>query len=229
MATLNQLSSRIAHIVNQSDNHVLKERIKDMVKDMFANRIRQSVEKHGIDDTLKLTFAVDVKLTDLSGIIEGSKTPIEITTYRSENKIPTPIRIISDAPFTNVYNYRDGKAFQYVNSITELKLRKSGRPTYLPTGGVRVYTLINNYLIITDDNDKNKSFENIHITGIFENPEEVLTYYNGEDAGDIELPLPSDMIEEIIATILKVEFNLIPKDEDIKFVANSPIVTKKDK
>lgn len=229
MATLNQLSSRIAHIINQSDNHILKERIKDMVKDMFANRIRQSVEKHGIDDTLKLTFAVDIKLTDLSTIIGGSKTPVQTDVYISENKIPTPIRIIADAPFTNVSDFRNNKTFRYVNSITELKLCQSGRPSYLPTGGVRVYTLINNYLIINCDDDKNDKFQNIHITGIFENPDEVLTYYNGEDGGDIELPLPADMIEEIIATILKVEFNLIPKDEDIKFVANSPIITKKDK
>jgi hypothetical protein len=227
MATLNQLSSRIAHIVNQSDNHVLKERIKDMVKDMFANRIRQSIEKHGIDDTLKLTFAVNVKSKGIGGIIEGSQLPVQITTYISENKIPIPVRIISDAPFTNVYDYRDGKSFQYVNSITEFKMRIKGRPTLPPTGGVRVYTLINNYLIIYGYDDG--PVQNVHITGIFENPEEVLTYYNGEDGGDIELPLPSDMIEEIIATILKVEFNLIPKDEDIKFVANSPIVTKKDK
>lgn len=229
MATLNQLSSRIAHIINQSDNHILKERIKDMVKDMFANRIRQSVEKHGIDDTLKLTFAVNIKSTDLGNIVEGSKQPVQITIYSSENKIPIPVRIISDAPFTNVYNYRDGNSFQYVNSLTEFKLRTKGRPTYLPTGGVRVYTIINNYLIIYGYDYDKGPVQNIHITGIFENPEEVLTYYNGEDGGDIELPLPSDMIEEIIATILKVEFNLVPKDEDIKFVANNPIVTKKDK
>ena len=196
---------------------------------MFANRIRQSVEKHGIDDTLKLTFAVNVKLTDLSQIVEGSKAQVETTFYISENKIPTPIRITSDAPFTNVVDFRKGLPIQYVNSIIEFKLRQGGRPTYLPTGVQRIYTLINNYLVIYGKSNNTDIIDNVHITGIFENPEEVLTYYNGEDGGDIELPLPSDMIEEIIATILKVEFNLIPKDEDIKFVASSPIVTKKDK
>ena len=45
MGTLNQYAARIANMVNQPNNHELKERVKDMIKTMFANRIRQSVEK----------------------------------------------------------------------------------------------------------------------------------------------------------------------------------------
>ena len=42
MGTLNQYAARIANMVNQPNNHELKERVKDMIKTMFANRIRQS-------------------------------------------------------------------------------------------------------------------------------------------------------------------------------------------
>ena len=61
MGTLNQYAARIANMVNQPNNHELKERFKDMIKTMFANRIRQSVEKNGIDDILKLTLIDNVE------------------------------------------------------------------------------------------------------------------------------------------------------------------------
>ena len=67
------------------------------------------------------------------------------------------------------------------------------------------------------------------ITAIFENPEEVLSYYKDIDGQDIELPLPNDMLEDIIYAILKTEFNVYPQDIDIKVNNNNQSLTQANK
>ena len=42
MATLNQLSSRIVNMIGQPDNHELRERVKDMFKNIFANLLKDT-------------------------------------------------------------------------------------------------------------------------------------------------------------------------------------------
>ena len=191
MGTLNQYAARIANMVNQPNNHELKERVKDMIKTMFANRIRQSVEKNGIDDILKLTFIAPVEELKYSDILP--------TEYRVANKI---------------------------------KLRQSGRPTCSPTGYPRAYIILNGHIIIaekvgTKDIDDRRPINEVMITGIFENPDEVLSFFKNEDGQDIELPLPNDMLESIIQEILKTEFGIYPQDLDIKTNNNNPTIAQR--
>lgn len=54
------------------------------------------------------------------------------------------------------------------------------------------------------------------IKAVWENPEEILTMFEDNDGQDIELPFPNDMIETAILELLKVEFNIMPRDNDIK-------------
>lgn len=224
MATLNQCADRIASIINQPHNHTLKERIKDMVKSLFATRIRQSVEKHGIDDILKLSFIAPVEEISLSDILPTENVLANNTKfYGTKYKVPTPIRIHNDAPFTYVGNVI-GQPYMYESSITSMIIRQSGRATSSPTGSPQSWFLLNGRIIIVNKTtSENNNFQirdtrpinEILITGIFENPEEVLSYFTESDGQDIELPIPNDIIEEIIATILKVEFNIYPVDSDI--------------
>ena len=211
MGTLNQYAARIASLVNQPDNHELKERIKDMIKTGFANRIRQSVEKHGIDDILKLTYEAEVES------VTGSTD--ELIT---KNKVATPIRIISDAPFMFVGN-TNGQAYRYENSRGAAKCRKSGRATHTPTGSNTSYFIENGFIHIIKPSDINIS--KIQITSIFENPDEVLA--TTCDGQDIELPFPNDMLENIIYEILKTEFNMYPRDIDIKVNSDTQTIGAK--
>lgn len=211
MGTLNQYAARIASLVNQPDNHELKERIKDMIKTGFANRIRQSVEKHGIDDILKLTYEVEVES------VTGSTN--ELIT---KNKVATPIRIMSDAPFMFV-GTANGQAYRYENSRGAAKCRKSGRATHTPTGSNTSYFIENGYIHIIKPNDVEIS--KIQITSIFENPDEVLA--TTCDSQDIELPFPNDMLENIIYEILKTEFNMYPRDIDIKVNSDTQTIGAK--
>ena len=214
MGTLNQYAARIASLVNQPDNHELKERIKDMIKTGFANRIRQSVEKHGIDDILKLTYEAEVES------VTGSTD--ELIT---KNKVATPIRIISDAPFMFV-GTKDGQAYRYENSRGAAKCRKSGRATHTPTGSNTSYFIENGYIHIIKPADT--TISTIQITSIFENPDEVLA--TTCDGQDVELPFPNDMLENIIYEILKTEFNMYPRDIDIKVNSDTQTIgTKQSK
>ena len=211
MGTLNEYAARIASLVNQPDNHELKERIKDMIKTGFANRIRQSVEKHGIDDILKLTYEAEVKS------ITGS-----INELITKNKVATPIRIMSDAPFMFV-GTTDGQAYRYENSRGAAKCRKSGHATHTPTGSNTSYFIENGYIHIIKPDNVNIS--KIKITSIFENPDEVIS--TTCDGQDVELPFPNDMLENIIYEILKTEFNMYPRDIDIKVNSDTQTIGAK--
>lgn len=228
MGTLNQYASRIAHLVNQPNNHVLKERIKDMIKTMFANRIRQSVEKHGIDDILKLSYTITLTGTKVKDNVDNSA---EFNNFKSENNIATPIRIENDAPFLYV-GTTDGLAYQYLNSHTALKFSQSGRVTHSPIG---YYLITNGKLLVhlKDDIHVGKTdvakgvTKDVVITAIFENPDEVLSILNSDDGQDVELPFPNDMLESIIQEILKTEFNIYPKDSDIRMNNSIPSMANK--
>ena len=178
MGTLNQYAARIANMVNQPNNHELKERVKDMIKTMFANRIRQSVEKNGIDDILKLTFIAPVEELKYSDILPTEyRVANKIRLLGTKYKVPTPVRIQSDAPFAFVGD-TVGNGYMYESSITSLKLRQSGRPTCSPTGYPRAYIILNGHIIIaekvgTKDIDDRRPINEVMITGIFENPDDV--------------------------------------------------------
>ena len=92
------------------------------------------------------------------------------------------------------------------------------------------YYLDNGYIIIdypraNGEVDNRNKLNEILITGIWENPEEVITMFDNEDGQDVELPFPNDMLENIIAEILKTEFNIFPQDKDI--VTNKPVIQTK--
>lgn len=220
MGTLNQYASRIAHLVNQPNNHVLKERIKDMIKTMFANRIRQSVEKHGIDDILKLSYSLTLTNTVT---VKENNTTTKYNGFKSSSKIATPIRIENDAPLLFV-GTKEGVPYQYVNSNSFLKFIKSGRTTHSPIGW---YLISNGELYVHLKDNSSSATKDVTITAIFENPDEVLGILNASDGQDVELPFPNDMLESIIQEILKTEFNIYPKDSDIRINNNTPPMANK--
>jgi len=60
MITLNELSSRVANILGKPTDHAIRERAKAAFKDVFAARIRQTVERGGIDSILLTTVEIPV-------------------------------------------------------------------------------------------------------------------------------------------------------------------------
>lgn len=214
--TLNQIAERICLIINQPSNHILKERIKDVAKGLFANRLMLIIQQQGISEFFKLSFTAELEEKNIHTLIPSYLTNSD-RVVATINKIPIPVNFRNDAPFTSVTTL-DGRSIKYINSNLH------NRYTHLlfPIGDLLEYKIINNYLIlshvqrneiISDDN----VITDIIIESIWENPEEVLNMYLYEDDGqNLELPFPISITENIIQEILKTEFGIMPKDEDVK-------------
>lgn len=208
MQTLNLVADKLANLLKQPDNHEVKERIKESFKNLMATYIRQSVEKNGIDEALVLPFEVElVNITYPESIFHTEGIEIK----RSKYKIPTPMRIPNSAPFVSV---SDGmSAFTYVN---EREFKKS--ISSFPTGNILIYIFTNGYIYCrsTDETHKIKSTV-ARVESIYENPEEVIDYYNMEsDFQDTVLPFPRDILARITTEVLRNEFGVIPNPDEIK-------------
>lgn len=248
--SLNHYASRIAHIVGQPNNQSLKERAKDMIKDYYAKYIIQSIDRNGISDYYKTSLRLSLIGIDETAIVNelyniwghitdgvwsrsiGDDTnPAKVkhplykvyTEYKSSTKLPRPMNIKNDAPFTKVTSIGTARVFTYVSGISYLMSVSS-----LPTRCRRVYKYIDNIIYVRVNNTyQNTSdldgttIKEIDVEGIWESPEEVIGYYDNTDNQDLELPFPNEMMQMIIAEILKTEFGLIPKDVE---VPKEPIV-----
>ena len=238
MASLNQYASRVAHLVGQPDNHSLKERIKDMIKDYFAKYIVQSIDRNGIQPYYKLTLEVDmvgvesskvinpnfdndfyyidgVRQYELDGITpKANPRKYTYKEFESITKIPKPLNIKSDAPFTRVYIPNTAKQFKYVPD-TIRRISYSSPFTSLASE----YTYNNDKIICTRKTPKylhnEEVISRIAIDTIWENPEEIIGYYGTTDNQDLDLPFPNEMFNLVLADLLKIEFNIVPKDTEI--------------
>lgn len=227
MATLNELGSKISNILGKPGDHNIQERAKGACKALFATFIRQSIERYGVDEVLKVSFNVPLKCVQLADIentdnFVGAKE----TVFTTENKVPTPVRILNDAPYLHVYTQHDDGSFityKYAsNSVVPLLTT-----IYSPTGVWGVYQIVNGRLkIIIKNTLKNfdiqpKNYKFVTIVYIAENPEEVISMYSENDGQDVELPLPADMIERVIYEVLRTEFGVKPTEHEVKIISDS--------
>lgn len=207
MATLNQLATRVANQLNKPFDHELKERLKDSYRFYRAERIRQSVEKSGIDDTLKVSYNIDLIPVDTG---DDCVLTVGCSMLRSENKVMKPIRYKTDEPFTYIGTL-DGIPFIY-SDIASIRLM-----SYLPNIGKAIYYYYENDYIFIKNNNK---LERIRVQCIPANMESVIDLCNTGNGcwnDDMEYPLPEDMIESITTEILKKygAFNIIDKEVKI--------------
>lgn len=209
MATLNQYASRIVGITGRTSDHAMRERVKDAFKSILSTRIRQSISKNGIDESFIIPLELPISIDEFLYMRD-------FKIFRTNFKIPVPLRFNNDSPFTFV-GVVDGEPFAH-KSLLEVKLSHK----YDKKGFSKYYTFENNIarlFIKTKYNNlelNNTNYTKALFKTIFENPEEVITYYTLEDSSDVELPFPSDMLESVILELLKTEFNFIPPETEIK-------------
>ena len=185
-----------------------EERVKQSIKSVFATRIRQSVDKIGIDDIFNLICEVPLVISDEFKIKD-------VIVFKTKVKVPKSIRYANDAPFIKVtcdnFNHWGFAA----KTLTEIFLAVKADVK----GFNRYYTCIDNVLHLFIRKNSNgltidvTKITKAFVTSIFENPEEVIGMYCDDDFGDIELPFPNDMLESIILEVLKTEFGMQPAPE----------------
>jgi hypothetical protein len=223
MATLNQYADKFTDMVNQRGNHILRQRIKDSIKQAIAMFVRQSIEKHGIDDILKLSY--DVPLIEVPAIEWGvndwdiETVATEEKILRSEYRIPYPVRFQNDAPFT----YVGLPGFKLSFAKREYGEKNIPYHASLPASNVveYSYSLKNSYLYLDNINCNEFKYRYIIVETIWENPDEIVSMYSNQDGDDMQIPLPYDLVNNAVYSILKTEFNIVPIDETVP--VNKPI------
>lgn len=206
MATINQLVSEIAHSVKQPDSLPVRRAIKLGIIHARNDIIRHNYENHGyVDKGVQQKFRVEL-INVPDGDLANS-TNLDLTTIkRSKNKIPRPVRLTNNLPFTSV------RTISSLNpkSIPFIKESVSQYYKHLPGFCQRLsYDYINDYLYINSLDDNYNVGNFVIIEAAFEQPQLIKTETSDGGIIDInsitdddEFLLPEDMIDDIKKLIL---------------------------
>lgn len=198
MATINNIIDRLAIKVGNPFDHTTKELLRSDILDVASLLIRRTSQRYFVDDFVKIPYFAEVTLVDSldNCLIEsGCKT-----LKRTVNKVPFPVRIHRDVPFDFV-GTTNNSPYMYVRSGGEIKVAKS-----IPLRSkVRMYFVENLHIYLYNFTKE----KYIKVISAFSNPEEVLEVCNSEDCitGNMELPLPYDIIAGIVDTVATMYLN----------------------
>lgn len=215
MPTLNQLTSEIAHSIQQADNVPAKRAIKLAIVHSRNQLIRHSYGNHNyIDRGLQQRFrckVIDVPDGDLAGFTNSTKIK------RTENKVPRPVRLTNNLPFSAVRTIGVDSPIEIAFVRTASSKYYNDLPGFCPSV---TYDYINDYIYI--DTTKNPILNNIEyitVEAAFEYPSLILDNIFG-DSEVKELNLYDGINADISDMLIELEDNefLIPEDmvNDIK-------------
>ncbi len=128
--------------------------------------------------------------------------------WRTENKVPAPIRVKDNSSFSFVGNTNSTKAYDFINPEDWPIIKKGTR--FAKHG--RFYAYYNSY-IYTFNVDNKK----ISVRGVFDNPEELLTLKDCDNQPCIkDIRIPQDM-KRLIKLFVKEELSgkQIPVKQEI--------------
>lgn len=215
MPTLNQLTSEIAHSIQQQDNVAAKRAIALSIIHSRNQLIRHSYEGHNyIDRGLQQRFRcelIDVPDGDLNGFNNSTKIK------RTKNKVPRPVRLTNNLPFSSVRTIGVENPIEIAFVRTATSKYYANLPGFCPSV---TYDYLNDYIYIdTTKNDILKDLQFITVEAAFEYPNLILDNLNQDDEFK-ELDLYNGITAEISDKLIELEDNefLIPEDmvNDIK-------------
>ena len=215
MPTLNQLTSEIAHSIQQQDNVAAKRAIALSIVHSRNQLIRHSYEGHNyIDRGLQQRFRcelIDVPDGDLSGFDNSTKIK------RTKNKVPRPVRLTNNLPFSSVRTIGVENPIEIAFVRTATSKYYANLPGFCPSV---TYDYLNDYIYIdVTKNDILKDLQFITVEAAFEYPSLILDNLN-KDNEFKELDLYNGITEEISDKLIELEDKefLIPEDmvNDIK-------------
>lgn len=215
MATLNQLTSEIAHSIQQQDNVAAKRAISLSIIHSRNQLIRHSYEGHNyIDRGLQQRFRcelIDVPDGDLVGFNNSTKIK------RTKNKVPRPVRLTNNLPFSSVRTIGVENPIEIAFVRTATSKYYANLPGFCPSV---TYDYLNDYIYIdTTKNNILKDLQFITVEAAFEYPNLILDNLNQDDEFK-ELDLYNGITAEISDKLIELEDNefLIPEDmvNDIK-------------
>lgn len=199
MPSLNQITDEIADALNRPFDDMLKLRLKEIIKNERALLIREQQSKYGVDDVFIQRYVADVEKVDKSEYPNVS----ECTILRTQNKIPAPVRMNRDTPFSYVGTIDGNNAFRkgdfsHTKFMHFLSL----------SGGGTTYSYRDGYVFIFSRN----KLKQITITAAYDSPELVIPTETSSNisngitySDDMEFPLSRDLIQRIKEKLLSGE------------------------
>lgn len=148
MASLNQIVSEIANSLGQPNNYALRENIRSIFIHEYVEAIRRTYENHGfIDSNLQQKFVVELEnVTDGSYHYNNiSNVEFAPTIKRTKKRVPKPVRLINNLPFTSI------STRGYINPITIPFSRETRGQFYRYVPGLcgsLTYDYVNDYIYI---------------------------------------------------------------------------------
>jgi len=198
MATLNSLADQVAGNFDRNTDFIFIERVKDLIISTRNQFMHRQLDKYGIDDRYIQPYLADLQLMNAS---LDSNIPSRFSLLRTINKIPTPIRYNTDAPFPFVgsldrmISYRNIKPY----------IMKNSRNVPLIGNGI-CYFYTNGYVYIWN----NTKLERVLIEAIYEKLD--VTTNITDTTGlcytdDMEFPLSGNMLNDVIKEVINILSN----------------------
>ena len=210
MVTYFDVASSIMHITNRPFDLQLAIRITDSFKAIAANYIRRQCSTTGIKAWMKLSYFEDLMPSN-KVILELENLPNYIKKSKiTKNLVYPSVNIQMADPFITISS-KDDIIIAYQESLTShLGLHHKFYAKFN-------YTIYNGRIVVFSKlSDGEPALDSIKITSIFEDPAELLNRNSQtEDPLEVVIPIPIDYIEAIKAEILKVEFGILPKEDDL--------------
>ena len=193
MATLKRLAHQVAESLDRGTDHILIERIKDLIINERSMLIHRELDKYGLNEMYIQPYHADlilVNASEVTGFVSDKQY------LRTVNKIPTPIRFQGDVPFYFVGSIDRRIVFRYSKGymVDFSKLLK-----YI---GLNIeYSYINNYIYILN----NIKLEKVLVDAPYNSLDVTQTDGTGicyQD--DMEFPLAGDQLNTVILGVLNI-------------------------
>lgn len=213
MASLNQISERIAYAKGDPLNIMLRENLKFSVKYWRSMLIRRDITTNGVSDEYLQRIVIPLIKVDILGEC-GINVSCKVV-LRTTNKIPKPVRIKSDVLFKFVGVLDQTDNLQPATYVEGEELRYTKFNRFTPD--VLRYSYINEYLYFFNNTLLKKAI----VQSPFANPSQVNLACEGCYNDDMEFPCPDDMIQQIVQGILTGELNVREKPLSEEIILNT--------
>lgn len=205
IGSLEQIASEIADSIGKPFDRITIERLKSIILEERATRIRQSTEKYRLDEEFIQRYTIPLTVVDIG---DTGLVTVGVNVLRTTNKIAKPIRTKSEVPFVFVGS-PDGEVTFTYTTLSELKHTKN-----LKYSGTSIrYNYRNGYVYVYS----NTLLQWVTIEAPYTNPELIIPTETAQNytAGIVyddtmEFPISFDMLNSIKEYIIKTQIGLNP-------------------
>jgi len=219
MATLNSIADEITGALDRPFDAMFKERVKELFKHQLSLLLRQEINKRGVNDLFATSFT-----TNIIDVTDSNKVNLKYLSgiasdyvYRSESKVPIPIRYNTDDPFTYVGDKSGSVPYVYSKlgeivyaGLLNINKEKQSRYTYQN----QYLYLYNTNVVHIDVATTLLAISGVYPIGDVMSDEDTLNGITFQD--DTTLIFPDDLIQQAKLWLMKGELTITDEKDKVK-------------